>query len=79
MARNGFTSHVHRKKPAVHAHADPPRQWPQARRAFAHRACLRRAEGQNEPIARARIKIGLANLIYNIKRCIWLERTAAAT
>ena len=30
-------------------------------------------------IARARIKIGLANLVYNIKRFIWLERTAAAT
>ena len=28
-------------------------------------------------IARARIKIGLANLVYNIKRFIWLERTAA--
>jgi transposase, IS5 family len=30
-------------------------------------------------IARARIKIGLANLVYNIKRFIWLERTAMAT
>ena len=30
-------------------------------------------------IARARIKIGLANLVYNITRFIWLERTVAAT
>jgi transposase, IS5 family len=28
-------------------------------------------------IARARIKIGLANLVYNIKRLSWLERIAA--
>jgi hypothetical protein len=27
---------------------------------------------------RARLKIGLANLVYNIKRFIWLERTVAA-
>ena len=30
-------------------------------------------------LARARLKIGLANLVYNIKRFIWLERTVAAT
>ena len=30
-------------------------------------------------LARARLKIGLANLVYNIKRFIWLERTAVAT
>jgi len=28
-------------------------------------------------IAQASIKIGLANLVYNIKRFIWSERTAA--
>jgi hypothetical protein len=30
-------------------------------------------------ISRARINIGLANLVYNIKRLIWLDRTATAT
>ena len=29
-------------------------------------------------IARARVKIGLANLAYNMKRLIWLERAAPA-
>jgi hypothetical protein len=27
-------------------------------------------------IARARVKIGLANLVFNIKRLTWLERAA---
>ena len=29
-------------------------------------------------IVRARVKIGLANLVFNMKRLIWLERTAPA-
>jgi len=28
-------------------------------------------------IARARVKIGLANLAYNIRRYVWLSTTAA--
>jgi hypothetical protein len=32
------------------AHADPPRQRPQVRRAVAHRARIRRAEGSNGPL-----------------------------
>ena len=28
-------------------------------------------------LARARTKIGLANLVYNMKRLTWLARTAA--
>ena len=29
-------------------------------------------------MARARVKIGLANLVFNMKRLIWLERTTPA-
>ena len=29
-------------------------------------------------IARARVKIGLANLAYNIKRLVWLSSKAAS-
>jgi len=87
LARNGFTSHVHRKKPAGRAMPTP------IRRANSRRSTVRSriehvfAEQKDRMglfirtigIARARIKIGLANLVYNIKRFIWLERTAAAT
>jgi hypothetical protein len=30
-------------------------------------------------IARARIKIGMANLAYNFQRLVWLERRSAPT
>ncbi len=29
-------------------------------------------------IARARLKIGMTNIVYNVKRLIWLENTAMA-
>jgi transposase, IS5 family len=29
-------------------------------------------------IARAKVKIGMANLVYNFKRLIFLQKTAAA-
>ena len=47
---------LHQSDPSQEAHrppdayADPPRQWPQVCCAVAHRACLRRAEGQNGPL-----------------------------
>lgn len=30
-------------------------------------------------LARARVKIGLANLVYNMRRFVWLNSTAAGT
>ena len=50
----------------------------------AYRACLRSPEGQDGPvrqtigIARATMKIGMANLAYNITRYVWHEKKAAA-
>jgi hypothetical protein len=45
--------------------------------------CLRRAEGSDgfvhpDHIARAKTKIGPANLVYKIKRLLFLRRIAAA-
>ncbi len=87
LARNGFTSHVHRKKPVGRPMPTPIRRANGRKSAVRSRIEHVFAEHKDRMglfirtigIARARIKIGLANLVYNIKRFIWLERTAAAT
>jgi IS5 family transposase len=86
MAENGFTSRIHRKKLAG-------RPMPErTRRANARKSAVRSriehvfAEQKSRMglfvrtigIARARVKIGLANLAFNMKRLIWLERVAPA-
>ena len=86
MAENGFTSRIHRKKPTG-------RPMPgHTRRANARKSAVRSriehvfAEQKSRMglfvrtigIARARVKIGLANLAFNMKRLIWLERAAPA-
>jgi IS5 family transposase len=86
MAKNGFVSHIHRKKPKG-------RPMPQAmRRANNAKSKVRArvehvfAEQKDRMglfvrtigIARATTKIGMANIVYNIKRLIFLQRTAAA-
>ena len=59
-------------------------QWPAIEDPIAYRACLRSPEGQDGPvrqtigIARATMKIGMANLAYNITRYVWHEKKAAA-
>ena len=87
LARNGFTSHIHRKKPAGRPMPTPIRRANGRKSAVRARIEHVFAEQKDRMdlfirtigIARARIKIGLANLVYNIRRFIWLERTAAAT
>ena len=87
LARNGFTSHVHRKKPVGRPMPTPIRRANGRKSAVRARIEHVFAEQKDRMdlfirtigIARARIKIGLTNLIYNIRRFIWLERTAAAT
>jgi IS5 family transposase len=86
MAENGFVSRVHRKKPAG-------RPMPErTRRANARKSAVRSriehvfADQKSRMglfvrtigIVRARVKIGLANLVFNMKRLIWLERTVPA-
>lgn len=87
LTKGMFTSHIHQKKPSR-------RPMPERiARANAKRSVVRSAvehvdTGQKHRmgfvirtigIARARIKIGMANLAYNFQRLAWLEgRTAPA-
>jgi transposase, IS5 family len=85
LANNGFTSKVHRKKPQG-------RPMPQrTARANARKSVVRArvehvfAEQKDRMdlfvrtigLARAELKIGMANLVYNIRRTLWLDRRAA--
>lgn len=86
MAKNGFVSRVHRKKPKG-------RPMPQAMRRANNAKSKVRARVEHVfaeqkgrmglfirtiGIARATTKIGMANIVYNIKRLIFLQRAAAA-
>mgnify|MGYP006288101299 CR=1 FL=1 len=86
MAKNGFVSRIHRKKPKG-------RTMPDAiRRANALKSVVRSrvehvfAEQKDRMglfirtigIARAKVKIGMANLVYNFKRLVFWQRIAAA-
>jgi transposase, IS5 family len=86
LAKNGFVSRIHRKKP-------PRRPTPETmRRANALKSEVRsRVEHvfamqkdkmglfiRTIGIARATMKIGMANIVYNVKRLVFLGRLAAA-
>ncbi|PAL21481.1 IS5 family transposase [Sphingopyxis sp. GW247-27LB] len=85
MERYGFVSRVHHKKPP---HRDMP---PRTRRSNARKSVIRsRVEHvfadqksrmglfvRTDGIKRAETKIGLANLVYNIRRFLYLERINA--
>ena len=86
MDEHGFVSRIHRKKPTGRPMAE------RTRRANARKSGVRSriehvfAEQKSRMglfvrtigIARARVKIGLANLVFNMKRLVWLERAAPA-
>jgi transposase, IS5 family len=67
--------HVHRKKPKGRARRDPARQQRQIENPLQGRACLREQKGRMDLFirtigsARATVKIGLANLVYNLDCC----------
>ncbi len=80
-----LVSHIHRKKP-------PGRPMPErTRRANGRKSAVRAhvehifAEQKARMglfvrtigLARATMKIGLANLVYNMRRLLWLERQTA--
>ena len=86
LARNGFVSRIHRKKP-------PGGPMPETtRRANALKSVVRsRVEHvfatqkdkmdlfiRTIGIASATTKIGMANLVYNIRRLVFLDRLPAA-
>ena len=87
LAKRRLVSHIHRKKPRGRAMA------PRTRRANARKSAVRASvehvfAHQKGPmglvirtigLARARVKVGLANLAYNMRRYVWLlGRTAPA-
>lgn len=86
LVKNGFVSHIHRKKPQGRAMPDAIRRANNAKSKIRSRVEHVFAEQKDRMdlfirtigIARATTKIGLANLIFNIKRLLFLQRTAAA-
>jgi hypothetical protein len=86
LETNGFVSRIHRKKP-------PGRPMPETiRRANALRSKVRSGVEhvfavqkdkmdlfiRTVGIARATMKIGTANIVYNLKRLVFLDHLAAA-
>ena len=85
MAENGFVSRLHRKKPPGKlmplrtARANGAKSKVRARieHVFAEQKSRMGLFIRTVGLARARTKIGLANLTYNVKRPIVLKRWAA--
>ena len=85
VARNGFVSQVNRKKPK--GKPMPKRLSKTNARKSKVRALVEHVfAAQKGPmalfirtigIARARTKIGMANLVYNMKRLVWLQGRVA--
>jgi IS5 family transposase len=81
LARRGFVSRIHRKKPKGKPMPDRTRiasaQKSKVRSAvehvFAHQKGLLGLMIRTIGLARAHVKIGLANLAYNMRRFIWLR------
>lgn len=86
LVKNGFVSRIHRKKP-------PGKPMPEAtRRANALKSKIRSGVEhvfavqkdkmdlfiRTVGIARASVKIGMANMVYNMRRLVFLERLIAA-
>jgi transposase, IS5 family len=86
LARNGFVSHIHRKKPKGRTMPEAMRRANNAKSKIRSRIEHVFAEQKDRMgllirtigMARATIKIGMANLVYNIKRLLFLRRIAAA-
>jgi IS5 family transposase len=85
LAANGFTSKIHRKKPKGKpmprrtARANGRKSTIRARveHVFAEQKDRMRLFVRTIGLARAEVKIGMANLLYNIRRTAWLDRRAA--
>jgi len=86
LAKNGFVSRIHRKKPKGRPMPQAMRRTNNAKSKVRARIEHVFAEQKDRMglfirtigIARATTKIGMANIVYNIKRLIFLQRTAAA-
>ena len=86
MTKNGFVSKVHRKKPKGRPMPDVTRRAnalkSKVRSHVEHVFAVQKHRMdlfiRTIGIARATTKIGMANIVYNIKRALFLRRTAAA-
>jgi IS5 family transposase len=86
LTKNGFVSHIHRKKPKGRAMPETMRRANNAKSKIRARVEQVFAEQKDRMglfirtigIARATTKIGMANLVYNIKRFIFLRKIAVA-
>jgi len=81
LARRGLVSRIHRKKPKGKpmpeririANAQKSKVRSNVEYVFAHQKGLMGLCVRTIGIARAKVKIGLANLAYNMRRFIWLR------
>ena len=81
LERRGFVSRIHRKKPKGKtmpertriANAQKSKVRSAIEHVFAHQKGLLNLTIRTIGLARARVKIGLANLAYNMRRFIWLR------
>jgi IS5 family transposase len=87
LATNGLRSQIHRKKPKgkpmpkpiARANGVKSKVRAAVEHVFAHEKGPMGLVVRTIGLARARVKIGLANLVYNMKRALWLtERHAIA-
>ena len=82
-----LTSHIHRKKPT--GRPMPPRTARANAQKSAVRAPIEHVFAEQKArmglfvrtigLARATTKIGLANLVYNMRRLLWLDRQPTLT
>lgn len=86
LERRGFLSRIHRKKPKGKsmpehtriANAQKSKVRSKVEHVFAHQKGLMGLVVRTIGLARAEVKIGLANLAYNMRRFIWLQSKSVA-
>jgi IS5 family transposase len=86
LSRRGFVSRLHRKKPRGRpmpertrlANAQKSKVRSAVEHVFAHQKGLMGLVIRTIGLTRARLKIGVANLAYNMRRFVWLHEKAAA-
>src|SRR5262245_21923570 len=86
LTKNGFVSHIHRKKPKGRAMPETMQRVNNAKskirarveHVFAEQKDRMRLFIRTIGIARATTKVGMANLVYNIKRFIFQRKIAIA-
>ena len=87
LIRRGFVSHIHRKKPmgkpmpehVARGNATKSMIRSRVEHVFAHQKGIMGMCVRTIGIARAQVKIGMANLVYNMRRLVFLSaRTAPA-